>query len=339
MLLTAGLAAAQSPAESGTSAGQDWKTIIYPVHAWLPVFGADVTLPGQSTPPGSGGGSGGGSRITTPSAKTSGNFNGAALAGFRVERARLSIEGEFLWAGMTGSVEAPHFNLSLDTFAYRVMGGFRIAPALYIDGGVRRFAVKMTASILDFQPVTWKPGMWEAVIGATFRPDEQDLRPPGRRRFQPATIQAEAARRSHRGWSPLSHLSVGEGGLDVSHGRTARSRLKRHARSQTLNSPVLTLGSRSDSLRTSCRWLSVPDAIGLDGRPGGATAVTTATLERSERMERSSTHKSADGNTLEEKEDIPALPSPRMWFSQPSARARLLRCKANKGTKVTRSLQ
>ena len=57
MLLTAGLAAAQSPAESGTSAGQDWKTIIYPVHAWLPVFGADVTLPGQSTPPGSGGGS------------------------------------------------------------------------------------------------------------------------------------------------------------------------------------------------------------------------------------------------------------------------------------------
>ena len=243
MLLTATLAAAQSPAESGTSAGQDWKTIIYPVHAWLPVFGADVTLPGQSTPPGSGGGSGG---ITTPSAKTSGNFNGAALAGFRVERARLSIEGEFLWAGMTGSVDAPHFNLSLDTFAYRVMGGFRIAPALYIDGGVRRFAVKMTASILDFQPVTWKPGIWEPVVGATFRPRiSRNLR-----LFTQADVGFTGDDSSRSGaataiaeWSPLSHLSVGGGwGWTYLKADGTISTNKDVHFSQTLNGPVLTLG-------------------------------------------------------------------------------------------------
>ena len=91
VLMTATLAAAQSPAPSGNSDNDGWRTIIYPIHAWLPVFGADVTLPEQPTPPGSGGGCGG---ITIPSAKTSGNFNGAALAGFRVERARMSIDGD-----------------------------------------------------------------------------------------------------------------------------------------------------------------------------------------------------------------------------------------------------
>ena len=113
-----------------------------------------------------------------------------------------------------GSVDAPHFNLSLDTLAYRVMGGFRIAPALYIDGGVRRFAVKMTASILDFQPVTWKPGIWEPVVGATFRPRiSRNLR-----LFTQADVGFTGDDSSRSGaataiveWSPLSHLSVGGG--------------------------------------------------------------------------------------------------------------------------------
>ena len=33
-----------------------------------------------------------------------------------------------------------------------------------------RFALDMTASILAFQSVTWKPGIWEPVVGTTFRP-------------------------------------------------------------------------------------------------------------------------------------------------------------------------
>ena len=136
--------------------------------------------------------------ITTPSAKTSGNFNGAALAGFRVERARLSIEGEFLWAGMTGSVDAPHFNLSLDTFGYRVMGGFRIAPALYIDGGVRRFAVKddrldprLPAGDLETRDRGSPSSARPSVPGSA----GSCVSLPRRTSALPATIQAEAARR------------------------------------------------------------------------------------------------------------------------------------------------
>ena len=53
------------------------------------MFGADVTLPEQPTPPDRA------AEPSIPSAKTSGNFNGAALAGFRVERARVSIDARF----------------------------------------------------------------------------------------------------------------------------------------------------------------------------------------------------------------------------------------------------
>ena len=127
ILMTATLAAAQSPTPSGNSDDHGWRTSIYPIHGWLPIFGADVTLPEQPIPPGSGGGAGG---ITIPSARTSGNFNGAALAGLRVERARVSIDATILWADGSGSVQTPHFDLTGDTISFRVLGGFEVAPAL-----------------------------------------------------------------------------------------------------------------------------------------------------------------------------------------------------------------
>ena len=247
IMMSPALAAAQSTS-SGAPDNEGWQTIVYPIHAWLPVFGADVTLPGQVTPPGSGGGSGGSGGITIPSAKTSGNFNGAALAGFRVERSRLSIEGEFLWAGMSGSVEAPRFDLSVDTIAGRLMGGFEVAPALYIDGGVRRFALDITASILSFQPANWKPGIWEPVIGTTFRPQlTRKLR-----LFTQADIGFSTDNSSRSGaatasveWKPINHLSVGAGWgwtyfrVD---GTIGSFLTKDIHLSQTLNGPMLTLG-------------------------------------------------------------------------------------------------
>jgi hypothetical protein len=245
ILMNAAPAGAQSP--SGIDDTNGWKTIVYPIHAWLPVFGADVTLPGQPTPPGSGGGSGEGG-IVIPSAKTSGNFDGAALAGFRIERSRLSIEGAFLWAGMSGSVEAPHFDVTVDTIAGKVMGGFKVAPAWYVDGGVRRFALNITASILNFEQVNWKPGIWEPVIGTTFRPQlGQKLR-----LFTQADIGFSTDNSSRSGsataiieWKPISHLSLGAGWgwiylrVDGTLGRVVTKDI--HL-SQTLNGPMLTLG-------------------------------------------------------------------------------------------------
>ena len=80
ILTSAGLAGAQTPADTSGTSG--WKTIVYPVYGWAPIFGADVRLPEQPSTPGSGGGAGG-VGVSIPSASTSGNFNGAAFGGFR----------------------------------------------------------------------------------------------------------------------------------------------------------------------------------------------------------------------------------------------------------------
>jgi hypothetical protein len=232
ILMNAGIAGAQSPATSGIDDTDGWKTIVYPIHAWLPLFGADVRLP-----PDAGGGAG--------SAKTSGNFNGAVLAGFRVERARLSIEGEFLWAGMSGSVEAPRFEIALDTIAFKVLGGFKIAPALYADGGVRHLALNVTASILDFEPVTWKPGIWQPVVGLTFRPQLSKTV----RIFTQAQLGFSGDDSSRSGalnasveWQPIRHLTFG-GGWGWSYLRVDGTILRGPIHlSQTLNGPIITLG-------------------------------------------------------------------------------------------------
>jgi len=234
ILMNAGLAGAQSPPTTGIDDTDGWKTIVYPIHAWLPVFGADITLP-----PGGGGGG------PTESAKTSGNFNGAALAGFRVERARLSIEGEFIWAGMSGSVEAPRFEITLDTIAFSVLGGFKIAPALYADGGVHRLALNVTASILNFEPVTWKPGIWEPVVGLTFRPQlSKTVRifTQAHLGFSGDDSTRSGAANASVEWQPIRHLSVGAG-WGWLYQRVDGTILRGPVHlAQTLNGPIITLG-------------------------------------------------------------------------------------------------
>ena len=229
--MIAGAASAQSQAPENSDG---WKTIIYPIHAWLPIFGADVRLPPQ-TPPG------GGSAVI-PSAEVSGNFDGAALAGFRVERARLSVEGDFLWAGMSGSVTLPRFDLDLDTITLKLTGGFRVAPDLYVDAGVHHLAVKMNASVLDFAPVEWKPGIWEPIVGATYRPFiKKNLRLFTHGDFgfgdtRSATLTARVE------WKPVRYFAMGAGWgwLYVKADGTIRDRAIHF--NETLNGPVVTLG-------------------------------------------------------------------------------------------------
>src|SRR5579872_3766334 len=167
LIFVPALAVAQQPAPvtGGETSGTGWQTEIYPVHAWLPVFDVDVRLPAVPNPPDAGGG------VTVPSANVSSSFNGAAAVGFRVERRRVSVEGEFLWAGMSASATNRVARVGVDTIAGRLLGGVRVAPDLYVDGGVRRLALKMTASVLSFPTLTWKPGIWESVIGVTYRPE------------------------------------------------------------------------------------------------------------------------------------------------------------------------
>jgi hypothetical protein len=242
ILMSATFAVAQARSSAAPVASSDtkgWKTVIYPVHAWLPVLGANVRLPEQPAPPGGSGG------VTVPSAQTSGSFSIAAAAGFRVERSRFALEGEFLWAGLSASVTTPRFEFDADTIYFKLLGGVELLPALYIDGGVRRVSMKMNASILDFPRVTWQPGIWEPVVGMTFRPQlsrnvrvmiHTDLGGIGDDRHRTATATALVE------WKPVSHLTLG-GGYGVLYLRADGTILGKavHLR-QTLEGPMLTLG-------------------------------------------------------------------------------------------------
>ena len=82
----------------------------------------------------------------------------------------MSIEGEVLWAGMSGSVEAPRFDLNVDTISgryRRASRSCRRSTSTPVFAGSRSTS---TASIFNFERVNWKPGIWEPVIGTTFRP-------------------------------------------------------------------------------------------------------------------------------------------------------------------------
>ena len=64
-----------------------WGIAVYPALAWLPFFGADVSLPpvpSQPTAPG-------------PSGSTSGALNGAYFGGARFERGKWSADALFMW--------------------------------------------------------------------------------------------------------------------------------------------------------------------------------------------------------------------------------------------------
>lgn len=233
VLAGAATAAAQSPTTT-----DDWRVTIYPVYGWVPVFGADITLPER--PCDDCGGDGG---VVLPGGHVSSNFNGAALAGVRVEKGRWLIEGQGLWAGMEGVVDRPYLSVKAGVIFGEALGGFALAPNLYVTGGVRRLALNVRAQAFTFEEVQWKPGFWEPVVGASYSPAltsrtrlfvHGDFGGEGNNKSAALTGRIE--------WQVIPHLSITAGyGLfylsaDGSLGR------KPISFSQTLHGPIVGIG-------------------------------------------------------------------------------------------------
>ena len=144
---------------------------------------------------------------------------------------------------MSGSVDNPFFDLKVDTISFNAKGGFEVAPALYVDAGVRRFALDMTASILNFESVTWKPGIWEPVVGTTFHPQfNSKLRLFTQADFGWTGDSRSVGVKGSLEWKPLSHLLLG-GGWGWMYLRVDGTIRARDVHlSQTLNGPMLSLG-------------------------------------------------------------------------------------------------
>src|SRR5215203_7289572 len=125
----AGTARAQNV--SGSSGGENWQVTVYPILAWVPLdIGIDVDIPPIS------GGAGGTGRIVES------RLDGAFFAGVAASNGVWRIDGYGLWASFGGDrPELPFLAVDLDLVYGSAKLGRRVAPDVYITGGVRRVAL------------------------------------------------------------------------------------------------------------------------------------------------------------------------------------------------------
>ena len=148
------VAQAQTPA-SGSNAGQDWDVTVYPVLAWIPLdIGIDVDVPPVD---GSGGDSG---KIVNS------QLDGAFFAGVAATNGVWRIDGYGLWASFGGDrPERPSMQVDLDLIYGSAKVGRRIAPELYVSGGIRRVALDYDITLGDLPQLSNKPGVWDPIVG------------------------------------------------------------------------------------------------------------------------------------------------------------------------------
>lgn len=153
-------------AQSGQAGDEGWRVEIAPIYVWAPMNISTVTLPSfpglPAPPPGSGEGD-------RPSGQTGTSLNGAAMAAFRVAKSRWELNGNFVWAGLSAERKTPYVEVSGNLVYGELLTGVRVVNHLYLEAGVRRIAVDVSAQVLDYPEVKRKPGVWDPVIGATYR--------------------------------------------------------------------------------------------------------------------------------------------------------------------------
>lgn len=149
------IAEAQTNA-SGSNAEPDWQVTIYPVLAWVPLdIAIDVDIP----PVDAGGGGGSGQILDS-------RFDGAFFAGVAASNGVWRIDGYGLWASFGGNrPERPFLDVDVDLIYGSARLGRRIAPDLYITGGVRRLAIDYDIALGDLPRLSHKPGVWDPIVG------------------------------------------------------------------------------------------------------------------------------------------------------------------------------
>jgi hypothetical protein len=137
------------------STGEDWQVTVYPVLAWVPL---DIAID-VNVPPIEGGGGGSGQILDS-------RFDGAFFAGVAASNGDWRIEGYGLWAGVGGNrPERPFLDVDLDLIYGSAKLGRRVAPDLYVTGGVRRVALDYEITLGDLPQLSRKPGVWDPIVG------------------------------------------------------------------------------------------------------------------------------------------------------------------------------
>ncbi len=138
-----------------SSAEQDWHVTVYPVLAWVPLdIAIDVNIPPTNV-------DGGGSGQILES-----RFDGAFFGGVTASNGVWRIEGYGLWAGFGGDrPDRPFLKVDVDLIYGSAKLGRRIAPDLYVTGGVRRLAIDYDITVGDLPRLSRKPGVWDPIVG------------------------------------------------------------------------------------------------------------------------------------------------------------------------------
>jgi hypothetical protein len=167
-LAATGLARAESAAAEDAAATEQTqkrpisRTILFPVLVQAPLFGASVTLPKVSIP-----GGGGGTELPTGTTDTS--LNSAWFAGFRMDRERWMLETNGLYAGLSSERTLPRTTVDSRVIGGTATFGWRLGGDWLVTGAARRMGLKITATLEGFNPVTWRPGVWDPLLGLMWR--------------------------------------------------------------------------------------------------------------------------------------------------------------------------
>lgn len=134
---------------------EDWKIAVYPILAWVPLgIGIDVEIPPFDNDAG-----GAGDILES-------RFDGAFLGGVAASNGTWRIEGYGIWAAFGGDrPERPFLTVDVDLIYGHALVGRRIAPDLYVTGGLRRVALKYDITLGSLPQFSRKPGVWDPVVG------------------------------------------------------------------------------------------------------------------------------------------------------------------------------
>jgi hypothetical protein len=148
LFMTAGPGLAQS-------ASDEWKVVLYPIYAWVPL-GLEIEV---DVPPLPGGGGGGGGKIID------GRFDGAYFGGLSVAGGPFRIDADGLWAAVGGDrPENPFLEVDVDALYFHVTGGLRVVNDLYVTAGVRRLGLKYNIRLAQQPEFEREPG-WDPLVG------------------------------------------------------------------------------------------------------------------------------------------------------------------------------
>ena len=146
---------ARAQSAAAGAADGDWRIAAYPILAWVPLdIGIDVNIPPFD------GDAGGAADIVES------RFDGAFFGGVAATNGIWRIEGYGLWAGFGGDrLERPALTVDVDLIYGSAKLGRRVAPDLFVTGGVRRLAIEDDITLGELPRLSRKPGVWDPIVG------------------------------------------------------------------------------------------------------------------------------------------------------------------------------